>query len=310
MRFQILLTLRSLAANKLRFLLTTFSVVLGVSFVVSSFVLTDGLLKTFDNIVEDANAEVDAEIRSSSEFSEVQFADRPFDEALLDTVSDVDGVDEVLPILISGKIVPVTGAGEPVETIGSPILSFNWSDSSLSTLTIVSGEAPDEPREFAIDVTTADRDDFVVGETYDIIAAGGREPFTLVGTTRFGEENALAGAVLSSFTLDELQRLDDSEGLLTYIDVSAEPGLDPEVLISRLDAAIPDDLEAVSGAHRRRGRDDVGVALPRQAGGIGTAGGRNACRIPVRLGRRNPPHDHRHRPFGSGCGEHGVRPLR
>ncbi len=247
MRFQMLLTLRSLAANKLRFLLTTFAVVLGVSFVVSSFVLTDGLLKTFDNIVEDANADVDAEIRSAGEFSEIEFADRPFSEELLDTVSAVDGVDDVLPILISGKVVPVTGAGEPVETIGSPILSFNWSDSSLSALTIVSGEAPDEPGEFAIDITTADRDDFIVGESYDIIAAGGREPFTLVGTTRFGEENALAGAVLSSFTLDELQRLDDSDGLLTYIDVSAEPGLDPDVLISRLDAAIPDGLEAVSG---------------------------------------------------------------
>ena len=45
------LSLRNIASNKSRFALTTFAVLLGVSFVVSSFVLTDGLLKTFDSIV-------------------------------------------------------------------------------------------------------------------------------------------------------------------------------------------------------------------------------------------------------------------
>ena len=44
MRSVLRLTRRNLASNKLRFGLTTFSVLLGVSFVVSSFVLTDGLL--------------------------------------------------------------------------------------------------------------------------------------------------------------------------------------------------------------------------------------------------------------------------
>ncbi|NNF70372.1 MAG: ABC transporter permease [Acidimicrobiia bacterium] len=262
MRFQILLTLRSLAANKLRFLLTTFSVVLGVSFVVSSFVLTDGLLKTFDNIVEDANAEVDAEVRASSEFAEVEFTYRPFDESLFETVAAVDGVDEAVPGLTSAKIVPVKGDGDPVQTTGAPILSFNWTSGSLSALTLVEGEAPDGPGEFAIDETTADRDNFVVGQTYDIIAAGGREAFTLVGITRFGEENALAGAVLSSFTLEELQRLDDSEGLLSFIDVSAAPDVDPTVLLDRLTAAIPSDLEAISGDELvEEAQDDFGEII-------------------------------------------------
>ena len=71
MRSVLRLTFRNLAASKLRFVLTTFAVLMGVSFVVSSFVLTDGLLKTFDSIVEEANEEVDAQVRARSDFEEV-----------------------------------------------------------------------------------------------------------------------------------------------------------------------------------------------------------------------------------------------
>ena len=42
MRTMLKLSIRSLTNNKLRFSLTTFAVILGVSFVVASFVLTDG----------------------------------------------------------------------------------------------------------------------------------------------------------------------------------------------------------------------------------------------------------------------------
>ncbi|MDH3753716.1 MAG: FtsX-like permease family protein [Acidimicrobiia bacterium] len=247
MRSVFRLSLRNLASNRLRFALTAFSVLLGVSFVVASFVLTDGLLKTFDNIVEDANADIDAQVRAKSDFEEVAFEDRPIDQSLVEVVSAVDGVGEVSPGTESGKIVPVKANGDPVETAGAPILSFNWTGSSLSPLTLVVGEAPDGAGEFAIDESSADREDLVVGETYDIIGTEGREPFELVGLTRFGDENALAGAVLMSFTLDELQRIDGTEGLLQWINVSAAPDVEDAVLIERLEEALPEDIEAVKG---------------------------------------------------------------
>ena len=53
------LTLRNLAANKARFLMTTFAVVLGVGFVVSSFVLSDGLRSTFNQLSEDITVGTD-----------------------------------------------------------------------------------------------------------------------------------------------------------------------------------------------------------------------------------------------------------
>jgi putative ABC transport system permease protein len=238
------LTFRNLAASRLRFLLTTFAVLMGVSFVVSSFVLTDGLLKTFDAIVEEANSDVDAQVRARSDFDEVAFTMRPIDEGIVDVVANVEGVSEAGPVVQSIKIAPVKANGDVVETTGAPILSFNWADSSLNPLRLTEGTAPDGPGEFVIDKDSAKANDLVVGQTYTMIGAGGSEPFELVGLTSYGDENALAGAVIMSFSLSEVQRLDNSEGLVQYIDVAAE-GVEPDVLIERLDAALPEGIEAV-----------------------------------------------------------------
>jgi len=247
MRSVLRLTRRNLAANRLRVGLTTFAVFLGVSFVVSSFVLTDGLRRTFDNIVEDANAAIDIEVNARSDFDEVESFQRPIDAGLLDVVAGVDGVREASATAESARIVPVEADGEAVDTGGAPILSFSWDDTAFNPLTVVEGEAPQSSGEFVVDTTSADRYDLVVGETYDVIGIDGPEPFTLVGRTRFGEENALAGAVLMSFTLEDLQRLDGSEGEISLINVAVDEGVDPNVVIDRLNDALPADVQAVSG---------------------------------------------------------------
>ena len=53
------LTLKSLGANKIRFALTTFGVLLAVSFVVAAFVLGDGLRSSFGDVSEDITAGID-----------------------------------------------------------------------------------------------------------------------------------------------------------------------------------------------------------------------------------------------------------
>ncbi len=261
MRLMLQLSLRTLSANRLRFILTTFSVLLGVSFVVSSFVLTDGLTRTFDTIVEDANAGTDAQVRARSDFDEVSFTDRPIDQALLEVVAATEGVAEAVPGVQSTRIIPVKSDGDPVTTSGAPILSFNWTDSSPS-VTVVEGAAPQGPGEFSMDETSAEREGFVVGNSYSLIGANGPEPFTLAGITRFGEENALGGAVLLTFTLPELQRLDGTEGLLQWIDVSAVAGVEPDALVTMLEAALPSTVEAVtSEVIVAEGQDEFGDIL-------------------------------------------------
>lgn len=245
MKAMIILSFRTMKSNRLRFALTTFSVLLGVSFVVASFVLTDGLRSTFDAISTDSYSDVDAQVLARSDFDEVAFEDRPIDESFLDVVAAVDGVESVNPNAETLKIVPISASGDPVTTTGAPIISLSWDGSATSSLTLVEGRVPG-PSEFVLDQGTAEREGMEVGQSYVLIGIDGPESFTLSGINRFGEENALAGAVLMSFQLDEIQRLNGTEGLLQSIDVRAAPGVEPDELIRRLEAALPSSIEAVT----------------------------------------------------------------
>ena len=259
MREMIRLGFRNMKSNSLRFALTTFAVLLGVSFVVASFVLTDGLRATFNTMVDEGYSGVDAEVRAKAEFDEVVFTFRPIDEELVGVVAAVDGVAEAAPYSDSSKIVPVKANGEPIGSTMAPVFAMSWEGEPTSPMSLVEGEIPDAPGEFVLDADTAERENMVVGETYDLIGIDGPEPFELVGLNKFGEEATLGGFVLVSLPLDELQRLDGTEGLLRYIDLVAEPGVEPDELVQRLEAVIPDDIEAVSQATViEEGKDDIG----------------------------------------------------
>ncbi len=259
----VLLSLRNLASNRLRFALTSLAVMIGVAFVVASFVLTDGLRATFDAIVEDANSDIDATVRAETDFDEVGFQAQTFDEDVLDVVRSVDGVASARPGLQSQKIVPIGADGEPLETTGAPILALNWiHEPASSTFTVEEGAAPAGPGEFSMDFSAADRNGFEIGATYDIVGVDGREPFKLVGTTRFGEDNALAGAVLLAFDLDELQRLDGRADELNWIDVTADSDVAPQTLVANLEAALPTGVEAVgSEVIVEEGQEDFGAMV-------------------------------------------------
>ena len=86
------LTFKNLRANKVRFALTTFGVMLAVSFVVSAFVLGDGLRSTFTNVSEDITAGVDLEVRNVADFGDAP----PLPADTVSTVAAVDGVADAV----------------------------------------------------------------------------------------------------------------------------------------------------------------------------------------------------------------------
>ncbi len=245
MRAMVLLSLRNMRKNKIRFGLTTFAVLLGVSFVVASFVLSDGLRSSLNAMIDTGFETTDAQVRAEGDLDEIAFTDRQIDESLADLVVDIEGVQAVNPNTDSMSVTPLDGNGEPLGSMMSPVVAVSWDGSEVGALRLVDGRVPG-PGEFALDQTTAERENMVIGQTYDVIGSMGPEPFELVGINRFGEEGTLSDFGLASFQLAELQRLDESEGLVRYIDVAGEPGVDPAVLARRIDAALPPGVEAVA----------------------------------------------------------------
>ncbi len=90
------LTIKELAARKLRLLTTAFAVLLGVAFMAGTLVFTDTVGATFDSALAEANDGVDAYVRTPSEIDLGYGEPGPrLDASLADTVASVDGVDQV-----------------------------------------------------------------------------------------------------------------------------------------------------------------------------------------------------------------------
>lgn len=198
------LTLRTLNANKMRLALTAFAVVLGVSFIVSSFVLGDGLRRNFSSLSEEIVAGVDLEVQPDADFGSAL----PLEASLLDSIAAVDGVRIAEGQVVAEGIQPIKADGTPITTTGAPLIGFSWVDEPiLNSFTIVEGRAPDEGLEFSIDSDAAEKHALEVGETYGVITPDGRVDMALVGISRFGEDNATLGAVLSQYPLETAQEL-------------------------------------------------------------------------------------------------------
>ncbi len=238
------LTLKNLGANRVRFLLTAFAVVLAVAFVVSSFILTDGLRSSFNTLSSDIVGSTDYEIRPADEFG----APDVLEETILDDAAEVAGVAAAAPLVVTEDTVrPVKGNGEEITINGPPQIAFGWIDEPrLSTFTLIEGEAPDEPGEFTIDVDAAANHDFVVGETYDIITPGERSEATLVGITRFGAENDTLGATLMQFEVGALQEL-RGEGGYDAVSIALDAGADRTAVEADL-AALAADIDVLDQA--------------------------------------------------------------
>jgi len=255
------LSLRQLLAHKVRFLMTSFAVVLGVSFVVGSLVVTDTVRRSFDDLFQEITAGTDLVIRSESAFADQSFSGNrePLPESVVDDIAAVDGV-AVVEGGVGGVAQPVAPDGEPVETTGAPLLGTSWGATDrLYPVTLARGEKPDEAGEIAIDQGTFEDYDFALGRQVDVLLPGGTETFTLVGTARFGDSNSLAGARLTMFTPEEAQRVFDREGLVEEIYVGLEEGADPAEVQAAVAAVVPDGTEVVTGqATAEEGSDEIG----------------------------------------------------
>jgi len=240
-------TIKGLMAHKLRLGLTALAVVLGVGFIAGTFVLTDTMNSTFDNLFSDVTQGVDVFVRSESLFeSQIGGSREPFDQALLSIVGETDGV-RAAGGSVSGYAQFVDKQGEAVVTGGAPTIGVSWYDEPKGSLTIRTGREPRSANEVVIDAATAEEHGFSVGDQVTVLSAIGSRDFEVVGIAGFGDADNLAGATLAVFALPTAQELFDKVGRLDSIDVAAEDGVATPDLIERISETLPEGMEAVSG---------------------------------------------------------------
>ena len=202
------LTLKNIADKKVRFFLTTLSVVLGVMFTVGVFIFSDSLRAVFSDLSEDIAGRTDLSVRSQQDFGDRLTAPL-VDPDLAPIIESVDGVQATSAGIAEFGVTVIDEDGNPLRG-QAPTFGTNWvEEENMSNLFIAEGREPRNSSEFAMNANSVEDDNLTIGETYIIQVPTGPQEFTLVGSFNFAEEDRdqSIGAKLVSFDLDTATQL-------------------------------------------------------------------------------------------------------
>jgi putative ABC transport system permease protein len=240
-------TFRSLLARKLRLLLASFAVLLGISFVSGAFVLTDSLSKVFDNLFTDATAGSSVTVQGVHALGGHGEGDRePVPQSVLDSVSKVPGVKSALGDVgdIATLILP---NGKLFKSAGPPVIGVSFhAGSPAEALIVVSGRAPVGLHEVAVTANTMTKEHLKIGDRVGVIGSGEKQDATIVGITRFGPTNGLAGATLLAYDPPAAQSLFGTPGTWNTVTIVADSGVTDRDLRDRVAQVLPKGYEAVT----------------------------------------------------------------
>jgi putative ABC transport system permease protein len=240
--------LKGLLGRKLRTALTALAIVLGVTMVSGTYVLTDSIDSAFDTIFTEVRKGSNVVVSGKSAFdlSEGSGAAAPaFDESVLETVRDVDGVALAEGAVNSESTTLIGRDGKAVVNGGAPNLGFSIAngDSPFNPLALESGAWPG-PNEVVIDQATAKDEKFAIGDTIGVQADGPVERLRVSGIVRFNSQISIGGATLAGFDLPTAQRLFKKEGELDEVAVAASAGTTDAELLQNIRAVLPEGTQA------------------------------------------------------------------
>ncbi|GAA4741205.1 FtsX-like permease family protein [Nocardioides endophyticus] len=256
--------LKSLLGRKVRLLMSTFAIVLGVAFVAGSLIFSDTLSRSFTALF--ASTVGDVVVRpEGGTTADGAPSTVTLPASLVEQLREVPGAARVDGNVNAFGVFVVSDDGKVVSGFGPPAIGGNWSDApaghGLQGLTIIEGHEPHGPDEVVFDERTAERAGYAVGDKVDIIPStaiaqpAGGEPAapariqpTLVGIAGFPSGGSLNGATYAAFDTETAQDLFlGGEDAYTDIWVTADDGVSQEQLRDDVEPVLPDGVEAVTG---------------------------------------------------------------
>src|SRR3954469_15742290 len=158
--------LKSLLGRKVRLLMSTFAIVLGVAFVVGTLIFSDTLNRSFTALF--ASTVGDVVVRpEGGTTADGTPSSVTLPGSLLDELRDVPGAARVDGNVSAFGVFVVSKDGKVVSGFGPPAIGGNWSDApaghGLEGLEIVAGHEPHGPDQVVFDERTAERAGYVVG---------------------------------------------------------------------------------------------------------------------------------------------------
>ena len=254
------IALRNLWERKLRTALTSLAIVLGVMMVAGTYVLTDTIDRSFDDIFTESNEGIDAVVTTREVVETDDGQVPPFSDQVLERVQRTEGVAEAAGGIADPQVSIIGADGEPRGGNGAPSFGFSVRRERFDPLTYVEGRKPSADDEVVIDKASADDEGFALGDQIEIAGKeaverlhAGRDRDArrrrLVRRRDAGRAHAARGAA------DHRQAGPAS----TRSRSPPTERTSPEQLAANLNAALPNSVEAETGSENVESqRDDVG----------------------------------------------------
>ncbi|MGA9870421.1 MAG: FtsX-like permease family protein, partial [Rhodococcus sp. (in: high G+C Gram-positive bacteria)] len=253
-------SLRNLAAHKVRLALTVLSVVLGTAFVAGSFVFTDTLQRTFSSLFSDTAQ--GADVRVSAE--DARSSGVPTSDAAV--ISALSNVRQIMPY-VGGQIVVLDEEGSAVQTGGAPTIGEVYipADRRLGDDTIfVAGTAPAAPGEVVVNQGGATRAGLEVGDaTKVLVPSKGTVEVTVTGIYDTPVESG--GYIGIQFFEPQANELFSDGQHVQYYDVAgtdlASQGMTQSDLRDEIASALPDAEVQTADEVRDEAQAEIESAL-------------------------------------------------
>ena len=249
-------TLKNLAAHKGRLALATIAIVLGVAFMAGTFVLTDTVKASFDNLFQHTAVGKDVVVQGVAPYGTGggfgggdQGSNRPqVPASLVETIKRVPGVRDAFGD-IQGEVTLIGSNGKAITKRGPPTLAFSYdTDQTLSSFKLSSGRAPQRDDEVVIDKGTMKKQHWSIGQRVTMITNLAPQQFSVVGEVTFGTQNSLLGATVIEFTPTAAPTLFGTPGKVQQISISDVPGTSVDKVLASVAAVLPKGYEAVTGS--------------------------------------------------------------
>ena len=245
-------SIKSLLGRKVRLLLSTFAIVLGVAFVAGSLIFSDMLNRSFTAIFASSVGDVVVQPVNSQTASGA-FSALTVPAGLVDELAQVEGVARADGNVGAFGVYVVGSNSKVVGGLGPPAIGGNWNDAPAAGgdgLEIVAGEAPEGLEEVMFDERTAERAGYEIGDRVVLLTPRGASRLTptLVGLVGYPDGGSLNGATLALFDTPTSQELFlNGQDSFTDVWVTADEGVSQEELAASVRKILPAGFEARTG---------------------------------------------------------------
>ncbi len=240
------IAIRGLLARKLRLALTALAVALGVTLIAGTYIFTDTITKSFDNIFVETNKGTDVALSPNNDLAGDEDPP-PIPGEVLNRVKSVDGV-----ALAEGSVFAQGGSfrkadGSKLKGQGFNAIAGAHDVERFESFAPTDGHLPRTADEVAIPKATADANGFKVGDELQIQDAAPKKTYTISGIVTIAGVDSFGGGVIAVLTLPEAQRMTGHGNAYDEIELAAKPGVSAEQLKARVAKVVPQNVEVRTG---------------------------------------------------------------